>query len=89
MFVGVGDLIGGLPAISSFTQDEATINILNQLGMALVNPGGVRSGLRRSGAITYEDLFSVAPFGNNLCYTDLTGVQLICLLEHQWEQPNC
>lgn len=57
--------------------------------IALVNPGGVRSGLQRSGPITYEELFFVAPFGNNLFYTDLTGEQLIRLLEQQWEQPNC
>lgn len=57
--------------------------------IAFTNPGGVRSGFRRSGAITYDDLFAVAPFGNNLFYIDLTGEQLIRLLEQQWEQPNC
>lgn len=60
-----------------------------QADIALTNPGGVRSGLRRSGAVTYDDIFAVAPFGNNLLYVDLTGEQLIRLLEQQWEKPNC
>lgn len=60
-----------------------------QADIALINPGGVRSGLRRSGAVTYDDIFAVAPFGNNLFYIDLTGAQLIRLLEQQWEKPNC
>ena len=57
--------------------------------IALINPGGVRSGLRQSGAVTYDDIFAVAPFGNNLFYIDLTGEQLVRLLEQQWEKPNC
>lgn len=33
IFVASGDLIGGSPAISAFTLDEATIDILNQMGL--------------------------------------------------------
>jgi len=33
MVVGAGDLVGASPAISSFTQDEATINIMGQIGL--------------------------------------------------------
>ena len=60
-----------------------------QVDFALINAGGVRSGLRRSGAVTYDDLFAVAPFGNNMFYIELTGEQLVRLLEQQWEKPNC
>lgn len=56
---------------------------------ALINPGGVRSGLTKAGPVTYDNLFSVAPFGVNLFYIDLTGEQVIRLLEQQWEKPNC
>ncbi len=57
--------------------------------IAVINPGGVRSGLNRAGPVTYDDLFSILPFGNNLFYTDLTGEQIIRMLEQQWEQQNC
>lgn len=59
--------------------------------IAFVNPGGVRSNLvkDKDGSVTYDDLYRVAPFGNNLYYIDLTGEQLVRLLEQQWEQPNC
>lgn len=33
IFVASGDLIGGSPAISAFTLDEATIDILNEIGL--------------------------------------------------------
>ena len=56
---------------------------------ALINPGGVRAGFLKAGPVTYDNLFSVAPFGNNLFYIDLTGEQIIRLLEQQWEKPNC
>lgn len=57
--------------------------------IALITPGGVRSGLNKTGPITYDDLFAATPFGNNLFYVDLTGKQLVRLLEQQWEEPNC
>ncbi|MDN3988184.1 bifunctional metallophosphatase/5'-nucleotidase [Zwartia vadi] len=60
-----------------------------QADIALLNPGGVRGGLRQAGPVTYDQLFGIAPFGNNLFYVDLTGEQLIRLLEQQWEEPNC
>ena len=57
--------------------------------IAFINPGGVRSGLNKTGAVTYDDLFGIVPFGNNLFYIDLTGAQIIRLLEEQWEEANC
>lgn len=56
---------------------------------ALLNPGGVRAGLNKAGPVTYDNLFGIAPFGNNLFYVDLTGEQVIRLLEEQWEGANC
>jgi len=60
---------------------------------AITNPGGVRSDLiyaaASGGVVTYGDLLTVAPFGNDLVTVDLTGAQIIRLLEQQWEALNC
>jgi 5'-nucleotidase len=59
---------------------------------AITNPGGVRSDLlftTASGVVTYGDLLTVAPFSNDLVTVDLTGAQVIRLLEQQWETLNC
>jgi 5'-nucleotidase len=59
---------------------------------AITNPGGVRDDLifsKANGVVTYGDLLTVAPFGNDLVTVDLTGAQIIRLLEQQWEALNC
>jgi 5'-nucleotidase len=43
--------------------------------VALVNSGGVRAALPR-GAITYNDVYRVFPFDNQLSWADLTGREL-------------
>ena len=74
-----------------------------QADLAFINPGGVRADLiyandgnnpnrpadMPNGAVTYGDLLTVAPFGNQLATMDFTYAQLIRLLENQWEAPNC
>ena len=50
---------------------------------AFMNPGGVRADLD-AGPVTYEEAFTVQPFGNYLTTLDLTGAQLDCLLEQQF-----
>ena len=50
---------------------------------ALMNPGGVRADLD-AGPITFEEAFSVQPFGNLLTTITLTGAQLDCVLEQQF-----
>ena len=52
-----------------------------------MNPGGVRADLK-PGAITYGDIFTVQPFGNQVVTVTLTGAQLLRLLEQQWKDPN-
>ena len=54
--------------------------------IAFTNPGGIRTGLKRSedGTVTYADLFAAQPFGNNLVTLTLTGAQIKTLLEQQW-----
>jgi len=59
---------------------------------AIQNPGGVRADLlfsTSSGVVTYGDLLTVAPYTNDLVTVDLTGAQIVRLLEQQWEAPNC
>ena len=51
--------------------------------VALMNPGGVRADLG-AGEITYEEAFTVQPFGNLLTTITLTGAQLDCVLEQQF-----
>lgn len=51
---------------------------------AFMNPGGVRADLD-AGDVTYEEAFTVQPFANNLVTLDLTGEQLYCLLEQQFQ----
>lgn len=56
--------------------------------IAFTNPGGLRSDLSSSLAVTFGQLFNVLPFNNNLVTMDLTGAQLLRLLEQQWERPQ-
>jgi 5'-nucleotidase len=55
--------------------------------IAFTNPGGLRSDLS-SLAVTFGQLFNVLPFNNTLVTMDLTGAQLLRLLEQQWERPQ-
>lgn len=56
--------------------------------IAFSNTGGVRSDLTTSLSVTFGHLFAVMPFGNNLTTMDLTGEQILRLLEQQWEAPQ-
>ncbi len=39
LFVGVGDFVGGAPAISAFTAHESTIEVMNLMGLAVTPVG--------------------------------------------------
>ena len=49
-----------------------------------MNNGGIRASLP-SGAVTYENLFAVQPFGNRIVVLFLTGKELRAVLEHALE----
>jgi 5'-nucleotidase len=56
--------------------------------VAFMNPGGLRADLvvpAGGGAITYGQIFSVQPFGNNLVVKTMTGALLQALLEQQFD----
>jgi 5'-nucleotidase len=55
---------------------------------AFMNPGGIRADLD-AGEVTWGELFTIQPFGNDLVGLDLTGAQIKTLLEQQWlGQPS-
>jgi 5'-nucleotidase/UDP-sugar diphosphatase len=49
--------------------------------IAMHNNGGIRAGLPK-GPITYGQLYAVLPFDNQLMALDLTGAQVLRILEH-------
>ena len=92
-----------LPNSSTPTRDETAEGAMGDVmadaylaggaaaDIAFINPGGVRADLifQNGGAVTYGDLLTVSPFGNTLVSVDLTGAQIVRLLEQQWEAANC
>ena len=62
---------------------------------AFMNPGGIRadmlfaqSGTEGDGNVTYEEAFTVQPFGNSLVTMTLTGTQIDQMLEQQFCGTN-
>jgi 5'-nucleotidase len=55
--------------------------------IAFTNQGGIRADLipAADGSVTYGQIFSVQPFGNDLVIVTLTGAQLKALLEQEFE----
>ncbi len=86
--------LGNVVADAQFKQTQAAGSGGAQL--ALMNPGGVRADLTYAaspgggadGEVTYGELYSVQPFGNNLVTMTLTGAQIETALEQQWTQTN-
>ncbi|MEC3915548.1 bifunctional metallophosphatase/5'-nucleotidase [Nocardia sp. CDC160] len=64
---------------------DAMTNV--QAVAAFMNPGGVRAGLG-GGNITYEQAYTVQPFGNQVVALALTGQQILNLLEQQWDNVS-
>ena len=63
-------------------------NLAEGTQFAFMNPGGIRADLivPSGGAnITWNDLFTIQPFGNTLVKMSLTGAQIKALLEQQWQ----
>jgi 5'-nucleotidase len=62
--------------------------------IAFMNPGGIRTTLPPSGTlpptgeITFNDIFTVQPFGNSLVTMTLTGAQIKAVLEQQMFQDQ-
>jgi 5'-nucleotidase len=76
----------GESALGNLIADAQLAATDNEAGAvaAFMNPGGVRADLD-AGPITYEEAFTVQPFANNLVTLNLSGAQLYCLLEQQFQ----
>ena len=70
--------------------DPSTVTGNRPTEIAFMNPGGIRSDLTAGagGAITFGSAFTVQPFNNYLVSMDLTGAQILALLEQQWTGEN-
>jgi 5'-nucleotidase len=51
--------------------------------LAFVNAGGIRNDLE-AGPISFGSLYSVEPFGNRIVRIELSGAEVLRLLEEQW-----
>jgi len=63
-------------------------NLAEGTQFAFMNAGGIRADLvvpAGGGNITWNDLFTIQPFGNTLVKMNLTGAQIKALLEQQWQ----
>ena len=94
----VSRVVATLPQALTRATTEAGESILGDLvadsqraathaDIALMNPGGLRSDLR-AGSLTWGDVLTLQPFGNHLVTLDMTGEQLLSVLEEEWPQDN-
>ncbi len=58
-----------------------------QADVALLNGGGIRDSISR-GPVAIKDVLKVLPFGNQLATVDLTGQQLLAVLEFDAALPR-
>ncbi len=63
--------------------------------VAFMNPGGVRSDLtfadsggEGDGVVTFGEAFTFQPFGNTLVTYEMTGAQIVSVLEEQCQPPT-
>lgn len=58
--------------------------------IALMNPGGVRASITPAadGTVTFGDLYTTQPFGNNLQVREYSGAQLLAVLEQQFTNED-
>ena len=77
-------------AMGDVMADSYLMGVPGGADIAFTNPGGVRADLTFTapGTVTYAALNTVEPFGNTLSTLNLTGAQILRLLEQQWEAPN-
>nr|NLD41025.1 LPXTG cell wall anchor domain-containing protein [Actinomycetales bacterium] len=80
---------GGESTIANFLGNVSLwqANLTQKADIGVINPGGIRADLiyGEDGIVTYQDAFTVLPFGNTVGTVDLTGAQVITMLEQQWQ----
>jgi 5'-nucleotidase len=89
---GVESAAGNLVADAQAWSTSAT-----GVDVAFMNPGGVRSDLTYAesqmppegdGVVTYGEAFTFQPFGNTLLTFEMTGAQIVSVLEEQCQPPG-
>jgi 5'-nucleotidase len=75
--------------------EAARARVPGGAALAFWNPGGIRSDLNGAGGgtkdrrdVTYEEVFDVLPFANQLVVRTITGEALLQLLEQQFDNPD-
>lgn len=83
----LGDLIADaqLEATSALDSGGAVVAFMNEGGVRTEIPFASGAQGVPEGSVTYGELFSVQPFGNNLVTMTLTGAQIKTLLEEQFK----
>lgn len=78
----LGNLLG---EVAKWTAERVGL----QPDFGIINPGGLRADLDPdgNGAVTYAEAFTTQPFGNTIGTIDLTGAQVVTMLEQQF-QPD-
>ena len=69
--------------IAEATRRGVTNNSSVTADIGVMNAGGVRAEIE-SGDVTYEQAFSVQPFGGENTYVELQGSDVVAALEEQW-----
>jgi 2',3'-cyclic-nucleotide 2'-phosphodiesterase (5'-nucleotidase family) len=91
----VNEVVGQAAIEITRTQNEAGESALGNLiadaqraemnaQIAFMNPGGIRNDLD-AGEITWGELYSIQPFGNQLMKMTMTGKDIRELLNQQWQ----
>ncbi|MFJ5713614.1 bifunctional 2',3'-cyclic-nucleotide 2'-phosphodiesterase/3'-nucleotidase [Neobacillus sp. NPDC093127] len=76
----------GESAMGNLIADSMRIQTGAQFGF--MNSGGVRDEIKKSGPITWGDLFAIQPFGNDVVTEKITGEQVRILLNQQWSETS-
>lgn len=90
--IGRGRTQTGETALGDIIADSMLETARKQGGkvdIAFMNPGGIRADLlfKENGQLTFSDIFSVQPFGNDLVVLTLTGSEIETVLKQQY-QPS-
>lgn len=86
----VGTTVGAITRSENSAGESALGNLIADAqratmgtDIAFMNPGGIRADMP-AGAVSWGDLFTIQPFNNDLVKMDLTGQQIVDLLNQQW-----
>lgn len=65
---------------------EAARRQVSETQIAFMNPGGIRADIAmRNGVVTFNDIFTVQPFGNELVVMTMTGSDIERVLREQYQ----